>query len=53
MLIFGWQYTVEAIAEYQRISLEEVYKMPTIEALNAMSYIKGKAQYVKELQRGG
>lgn len=51
MSVFGWQYTAEAIAEHQRISLADVYTMPTIEALNSMSYLKGKQSYMKELER--
>ena len=47
MRIFGWSYTAEQIADYQRIELEKVYEMPTIEAINAMSYLKGKAKYIE------
>lgn len=51
MSVFGWQYTVEQIAEHQRVTLEQVYGMPTIEALNSMSYLKGKQSFMKELER--
>lgn len=51
MQVFGWHYTAEQIAEYQRIELNSVYEMPTIEAINAMSYLKGKAKYIEELSR--
>ena len=51
MQVFGWHYTAEQIAEYYRIGLNEVYELKTIEALNAMSYLKGKAKYIEELSR--
>ena len=51
MSVFGWHYTAEQIADYYRIGLNEVYELKTIEALNAMSYLKGKAKYIEELSR--
>jgi hypothetical protein len=48
---FGWHYTAEEIASYLRISLEAVFELPTIEAVNAMSYLKGKSKYLQELQK--
>jgi hypothetical protein len=51
MRVFGWHYTAEQIAAYQRIELDKVYEMPTIEAVNAMSYLKGKSKYIEELNR--
>jgi len=51
MSVFGWQYTVKQIAEHQRVTIEQVYSMPTIEALNSMSYLKGKQSFMKELER--
>lgn len=51
MQVFGWHYTAEQIAQHQRIELNKVYEMTTIEAINAMSYLKGKAKYIEELSR--
>jgi hypothetical protein len=52
MQVFGWHYTAEQIREYYGIGLDQVYELRTIEALNAMSYLKGKAKYIEELSRG-
>jgi hypothetical protein len=45
---YGWIYQATIIAEHERIRLEEVYEMPTIQALNDLSYIKSKNAFDKE-----
>jgi hypothetical protein len=39
---YGWIYQATLIAEHERITLEQVYEMPTIQALNDLSYLKAK-----------
>jgi hypothetical protein len=39
---YGWIYQATLIAEHERIKLEDVYEMPTIQALNDLSYLKAK-----------
>lgn len=48
---FGWQYTAKQIADWHNITVTEVYDMPTLEAVNTMSYLKGKASFDKEIAR--
>jgi hypothetical protein len=45
MRSYGWIYQATIIAEHERIKLEEVYDLPTIQALNDLSYIKSKANH--------
>ena len=45
---YGWIYQATIIAEHERIRLEEVYELPTIQALNDLSYIKSKNAFDKE-----
>jgi hypothetical protein len=42
---FGWIYQATIIAEHERIKLEAVYALPTIQCLNALSYLKAKNQH--------
>jgi hypothetical protein len=42
MRSYGWIYQATIIAEHERIKLEEVYELATIQALNDLSYIKSK-----------
>ena len=52
MLRFGWIYQAAIIAEHERIKLEEVYNLPTIQCLNALSYLKAKNAFeVNEIKR--
>jgi hypothetical protein len=39
---YGWIYQATLIAEHERIKLSEVYELPTIQALNNLSYLKAK-----------
>jgi hypothetical protein len=39
---YGWIYQATLIADFEKIRLEEVYQLPTINALNDLSYIKSK-----------
>jgi hypothetical protein len=42
---FGWIYQASIIAEHEKIKLVEVYDLPTIQCLNALSYLKAKNAY--------
>jgi len=45
---FGWIYQATIVAEHEKIRLEQVYEMMTIQFLNDLSYLKAKAEYDKE-----
>ncbi len=45
---FGWIYQASIVAEFERIRLEEVYELSTIQFLNDLSYLKSKAEFDKE-----
>jgi hypothetical protein len=45
---FGWIYQAALVAEFERITMEEVYDIPTIQFLNDLSYLKAKNEYEAE-----
>jgi hypothetical protein len=45
---YGWIYQATIIAEHERINLEEAFELPTIQALNDLSYIKAKNSFDRE-----
>lgn len=45
---FGWIYSAEKVAEYERISLEAAYALPVRRALNALVYLKARIKYESE-----
>lgn len=45
---FGWIYQATIVAEHEKIRLEQVYDMMTIQFLNDLSYLKAKGEYDKE-----
>ena len=45
---YGWIYQATLIAEHERIKLDEVYELPTIQCLNDLSYIKSKSAHDSE-----
>jgi hypothetical protein len=45
---FGWIYQASLVAEFERITMEEVYDIPTIQFLNDLSYLKAKNEYEAE-----
>ena len=49
MRTYGWIYQASLIAEHERIGLEEVYELKTIQALNDLSYIKSKNAHELEM----
>lgn len=48
---FGWIYSATDIAEHERITLDEAYGLPIIQALNDLAYLKAKRRYEAEQQR--
>ena len=48
MRIYGWIYQATLIAEHEKIKLDEVYDLPTIQALNDLSYLKSKQAFDSE-----
>jgi hypothetical protein len=45
---FGWIYQASLVAEFERITMEEVYDIPTLQFLNDLSYLKAKNEYEAE-----
>jgi hypothetical protein len=45
---FGWIYQASIVAEHEKIKLEDVYNIMTIQFLNDLSYLKAKAENDKE-----
>jgi hypothetical protein len=45
---FGWIYQASLVAEFERITMEEVYDIPTIQFLNDLSFLKAKNEYEAE-----
>ena len=44
---YGWMFSAKQLAEYEGVTLEEVYNIPIIQAFNGLSYLKSKAGYEK------
>lgn len=42
---YGWIYSASVVAEYERITLQEAYKLPVRQALNGLAYLKAKAKF--------
>ena len=50
MLQYGWHYSVQLVAEYERIRTDDAWQLTTIHFLNDLAYLKAKANYDKEQQ---
>ena len=48
---FGWMYTVKEVANYLGLTINEVYKINIIEALNVMAYLKSYNDYIEWQQK--
>jgi hypothetical protein len=42
---FGWIYQASLVAEFERIPMESVYDIPTLQFLNDLSFLKAKNEY--------
>ena len=45
---YGWIFNAESVADFERIKLDEVYELPTLQFLNDLAYLKAKAAMEKE-----
>lgn len=50
-LNFGWIYSATLVAEMERVSLGEVWELPTVQFLNDLLYIKKRRELDRELER--
>jgi hypothetical protein len=48
MSVYGWIYQATLIAEHERIKLDEVYNLSTLQVLNDLAYLKSKNAYDSE-----
>jgi len=46
---YGWIYSAKQVAEFEEITLEQAYKLPIIQALNDLAYLKAQQQYQKKI----
>lgn len=45
---YGWIFNAESVADLERIELDRVYELPTLQFLNDLAYLKAKAAMEKE-----
>jgi hypothetical protein len=45
---FGWIYNCKQIADFEGISVEEAWNIPTMRALNTLTYLKAKAEFDRD-----
>jgi hypothetical protein len=50
---YGWIYSTKEIADFKRVTLDEVYELPVTETLYYLSYLKAKRLYDDELLKRG
>lgn len=48
MSVYGWIYQATLIAEHERIKLDEVYNLSTLQVLNDLAYLKSKNAFDSE-----
>lgn len=48
---YGWVYSATAIAEHERITLDQAYGLPIRQAFNDLMYLKAKGRYQAEEQK--
>lgn len=48
---YGWIYSAQKIAEFERIKLDEAYDLPIIQAFNDLSYLKAHQEYETEINK--
>ena len=49
---YGWIYSAEVVAAYERISIDDCYKLPARRVLNDLVYLKAKQKYEYLLTKG-
>lgn len=45
---YSWQYSAKQIAEYERITVDQAYDLPIMQALNDLAYLKAENDYNKK-----
>lgn len=48
MSVYGWIYQATLIADHEKIKLDDVYNLPTLQVLNDLAYLKSKNAYDSE-----
>lgn len=48
---FGWTYTAERVAEFERITLEQAYELPLVQFLNDMAYLKMRGKMEQQMMK--
>lgn len=46
---YGWIYSAEQVADYERIKLSETFDLPVVQFLNGLSYLKAKRNHERKL----
>jgi hypothetical protein len=46
---YGWIYSAQKIAEFERIKLDEAYDLPIIQAFNDLAFLKAHQEYEAEI----
>ena len=46
---YGWIYSATQVAEYERIPLEQAFRLPVRQAFNDLAYLKAKVKYEADL----
>ena len=48
---YGWIYSAQKIAEFERIKLDEAYDLPIIQAYNDLAFLKAHEEYQEEINK--
>lgn len=48
---YGWIYSAQKIAEFERIKLDEAYDLPIIQAFNDLAFLKAHQEYESEINK--
>lgn len=48
---YGWIYAATQVADHEKITLEQAYDLPIIQALNDLAYLKSYAAYQKKINQ--
>jgi hypothetical protein len=51
MEYYGWQYNAGLVAERERITLDEAYKLPYLQFLNDLAYVKSYNAHMREVNK--
>jgi hypothetical protein len=45
---YGWIFSATQVAEHEKITLDQAFQLPIIQALNDLSYLKSKGKYLEK-----